>query len=103
MAKENIANAALSDKVEVVQGNASDSLANLHPDVLFDLVFIDADKQSNLGYFTQAKRLVRKGGVIVRDPTMQIRCWVGKIFTPRLWTMLSFLAGSPIQPIRTKR
>jgi predicted O-methyltransferase YrrM len=38
----------------------------MHPDVPYDLIFIDADKPSNLDYFTQAKRLVRKGGVIVR-------------------------------------
>jgi len=38
----------------------------LKPEVLFDLVFIDADKQSNLEYFIEAKRLTRKGGIIVR-------------------------------------
>lgn len=47
-------------KVEVIIDRAADSLANLHPDVLFDLVFIDADKLSNARYFTEAKRLVRK-------------------------------------------
>jgi len=30
-------------------------------------VFIDADKQSNTAYFVEAKRLVRKGGVIIVD------------------------------------
>jgi len=42
-------------------------LAQLHPEHPFDLVFIDADKPSNLIYFTEAKRLVRPGGVIIVD------------------------------------
>ncbi|KAF7367167.1 tRNA threonylcarbamoyladenosine dehydratase [Mycena sanguinolenta] len=37
------------------------------PDTPFDLIFIDADKPSNVNYFTEAKRLVRKGGVIIVD------------------------------------
>ena len=41
----------------------------LHPEEPFDLVFIDADKRlANALYFAEAKRLVRKGGVIVRPP-----------------------------------
>lgn len=52
---------------QVIVGPAADSLAQLHPTVPFDLIFIDADKEGNLTYFTEAKRLVRKGGVIVRS------------------------------------
>ena len=47
-------------------GPAVESLAKLSPgEEPFDLVFIDADKASNCIYFSEAKRLVRKGGVIV--------------------------------------
>jgi len=67
VARENLANAGLSSKVEVVVGNAIDSLTKMHPEISFDLVFIDADKPSNVPYFTEAKRLVRKGGVIIVD------------------------------------
>lgn len=70
VARDNIASAGLSSKVEVIIGRAVDSLAKLHPDVLFDLVFIDADKLSNTTYFTEAKRLVRKNGVIVEPIRM---------------------------------
>ena len=31
----------------------------------FDLVFIDADKPNNLAYYLEAKRLTKKGAVIV--------------------------------------
>lgn len=40
-------------------------MLQLHPETPFDFIFIDADKKGNLDYFTEAKRLVRKGGVIV--------------------------------------
>jgi predicted O-methyltransferase YrrM len=60
-------NAGLSGKVEIITGKAIDSLVAMFPDTPFDLIFIDADKPSNIHYFAEAKRLVRKGGVIVRD------------------------------------
>lgn len=31
----------------------------------FDLIFIDADKEQTFEYFIEAKRLVRKGGIII--------------------------------------
>jgi len=67
IAGENIASAGLSDKVNIVLGSASESLKKIEPDPPFDLIFIDADKPSNLTYFEHAKRLVRKGGVIIVD------------------------------------
>ncbi|KAF9467221.1 O-methyltransferase family 3 protein [Collybia nuda] len=67
VARENLAKAGMSSKVEVVVGKAVDSLAKMNPDPPFDLIFIDADKVSNLHYFKEGKRLVRKGGVIIVD------------------------------------
>lgn len=66
-AKENIAAAGLANKVSVILGPAIDSLRALPEEPKFDLVFIDADKPSNTAYFVEAKRLVRKGGVIIVD------------------------------------
>ena len=51
--------------MEVVLGNAVGSIVALKPDPPFDLVFIDADKQSNLEYYRAAKGLARQGGVII--------------------------------------
>ena len=65
IARENIAHAGVANKVTVVQGAAADSLKKLPTDKPFDFVFIDADKQGNLAYFLEAKRLTRKGAVIV--------------------------------------
>ncbi|OLF17807.1 O-methyltransferase [Actinophytocola xanthii] len=69
VARENIARAGLSDRVEVRVGPALDTLAVLgHQEVApFDLAFIDADKPNNPGYLTWALKLVRPGGVIIVD------------------------------------
>lgn len=68
MARQNIANAGYASSVTVVVGPAIDSLRKLQPaEQPYDFMFIDADKPSNLDYFIEAKRLVRKGGIIVRE------------------------------------
>jgi predicted O-methyltransferase YrrM len=65
VARANLANAGLAGVAEVIVGPALQSL----PDLVgpFDLVFIDADKQSNADYFAHAVRLSRPGTVIVVD------------------------------------
>jgi predicted O-methyltransferase YrrM len=52
--------------VEVIEGPAADTLATLYSVEVFDFVFIDADKTSHSTYLAVAKRLVCKGGVVVR-------------------------------------
>ena len=65
--KKNIDNAGLTSRVKILIGPATTILPNINPDASFDLAFIDADKQSNVDYFIQAKRLIRNGGVIIVD------------------------------------
>jgi len=65
VARENIARAGLAEVVEVVVGPALDTLRDL--DGPFDLVFVDADKPSNVRYLTEALRLSRPGTLIVLD------------------------------------
>jgi predicted O-methyltransferase YrrM len=69
VARGNIANAGLGDRVEVRVGKALDTLPKLHAEGAgpFDLVFIDADKPSTPDYFDWAVRLSRKGSLIVVD------------------------------------
>ena len=64
-ALENLKTAGVDNQVTIIIGPAADSLAKFGSEDPFDLVFIDADKPSNAIYFSEAKRLVRKGGVIV--------------------------------------
>jgi len=65
VARANIAEAGLADRVEIRVGPALDTLPTL--DGPFDLVFIDADKQNNAAYVEHAIRLGRPGTVVVVD------------------------------------
>lgn len=69
VARLNLERAHLSSVVEIRQGPAADSLSDLVKEGAgpFDLVFIDADKQSNPDYFRWALRLTRAGSLIVVD------------------------------------
>ncbi|KAF9556840.1 O-methyltransferase family 3 protein [Agrocybe pediades] len=67
VSQENFKIAGVEDKVEVVVGPATESLPKMRPDIPFDLAFIDADKEGNLFYFNEAKRLLRSGGIIIVD------------------------------------
>ncbi|KAJ3733371.1 O-methyltransferase family 3 protein [Lentinula guzmanii] len=67
VARENFTKAGLDDKCEVVIGPAYESMTSLQPRIPFDLVFIDADNRSYPKYFAEAKRLVKKGGIIIVD------------------------------------
>lgn len=68
VAKNNISRAGLDDKIEVRIGNALDLLPQIkREELLFDLVFIDADKKSNPDYFKWALNLSLPGSVIIVD------------------------------------
>jgi predicted O-methyltransferase YrrM len=72
VAVANIANAGLSDTVELRLGRALDTLPLLAAEVadigeLFDFIFIDADKQNTPEYFKWALELARPGSLIVTD------------------------------------
>jgi predicted O-methyltransferase YrrM len=69
VARANLANAGLAAVAEVRQGQAIKLLPELEAEGVgpFDLVFIDADKQSTADYFAWALRLTRPGSLIVVD------------------------------------
>ncbi|TIA88195.1 hypothetical protein E3P99_02709 [Wallemia hederae] len=69
VARDNIAHAGLSDKVEVKAGKALDIINTLNE--TFDFVFIDADKNNSPNYLAEAVKLTRKGAIIVVDNTVQ--------------------------------
>jgi predicted O-methyltransferase YrrM len=69
VAGENIAQAGLSHVVELRVGPALEQLpkvASENPEP-FDLIFIDADKETTPQYFTWALQLSRPGGLIITD------------------------------------
>jgi len=69
IAAENIANAGLSDKVDLRVGAAMDVLRELKAagEKPFDFIFIDADKPPYPEYFELALGLSRPGTVIICD------------------------------------
>jgi predicted O-methyltransferase YrrM len=69
VARSNIANAGLADRVEIKLGPAAETLARMVEDrcAPFDLIFIDADKESYAEYLEWALRLSRPGTVIIAD------------------------------------
>ena len=67
VAAENVERAGLGDRVDIRVGSAKDSLAAMAPGEPFDFIFIDADKQGNAHYVTEAIRLGRSGTTIVVD------------------------------------
>ncbi|MFJ6653033.1 O-methyltransferase [Microbacterium sp. NPDC091313] len=67
VARTSIERAGLADRVHVREGRAAEVLPTLAGDAPFDLVFIDADKESNTVYLDWAARLGRPGTVVVVD------------------------------------
>lgn len=69
VARGNIARAGLTDRVELREGKALDTLPKLAAEGVgpFDLIFIDADKPGTPDYFLWAVRLARRGSLIVVD------------------------------------
>ena len=69
VARANLERAGVSEQVEIVVGRAADTLPRIaeRGDEPFDLVFIDADKESNTIYLDWAIRLGHPGTVIVVD------------------------------------
>lgn len=71
IARANLDRAGVGGKVEIVLGRAADVLPTLAGGQPFDLVFIDADKESNTIYLDWAARLGRPGTVVVVDNTVR--------------------------------
>lgn len=67
VARSNIERAGLADQVQIIEGEALQTLPTLAGEDTFDLVFIDADKENNPGYLEWALRLSHPGSVIVVD------------------------------------
>jgi caffeoyl-CoA O-methyltransferase len=73
VARNNIDRAGLSEKIEIRVGDAHELLASLIEDEEgpFDLIFIDADKESYPEYLGASLQLVRTGSLILGDNTIR--------------------------------
>ena len=61
--------AGLADRIELRLAPAIQTLLSLPDEELFDLAFIDADKESYLDYWRQVVPRIRPGGLIMVDNT----------------------------------
>jgi predicted O-methyltransferase YrrM len=69
VANENIRNAGLENKIDIIVGPALETLPSLKKKEFssFDFIFIDADKQNNPNYLKWALEFSRSGTVIITD------------------------------------
>jgi len=68
IAQENLVRAGVADRVEIIVGVALDTLPKLQQrGEIFDLFFIDADKENNSAYVEWALELAAADAVIVID------------------------------------
>ena len=72
-AKSHFQNAQVEHQIDFHIGNALDIIPKM--DILFDLVFIDADKINYKTYFELVLPKMRKGGFIIADNVL----WSGKV------------------------
>ncbi len=70
MARRAWADAGVQDRIELRIAPATETLAALDDDS-FDLAYIDADKTSYDAYYEACLRVVRPGGLILIDNTLQ--------------------------------
>ena len=68
-AEKNIARAGMGERISVRVGDAADLLKEL--DGSFDLIFMDAAKAQYMSYLHEAKRLGKKGTVLLADNILQ--------------------------------
>ena len=78
--RRNIAQSPLSDRIELVIGDAVERVKELRNEGVneFELVFIDADKREYCAYLEAVYPLVPVGGFILADNTL----WDGHIVDP---------------------
>lgn len=67
VARENVDNAGVGERVDIRVGPAAETLATMTDEAPFDFIFIDADKPNNVTYVREAIRLARPGATIIVD------------------------------------
>jgi caffeoyl-CoA O-methyltransferase len=75
-------------KIQIRLGPALDTLRTLPAESVFDLVFLDADKERYCEYYQVVVPRLRRGGLLVADNTL----WSGNVLKPKHETDLAIVA-----------
>lgn len=78
LAREAFERAGVAEQVELRVGDAREELEELAGARAFDLVFVDADKESYPAYLEASVALLRPGGLLTADNVF----WKGKVADP---------------------
>jgi caffeoyl-CoA O-methyltransferase len=71
--------AGVADRIELRIGPARERLADLPPDPVVDIAFIDADKSGYPTYWNELLPRMRPGGLVVVDNVL----WGGRVLDPQ--------------------
>ena len=66
LASQNFKRSGLATAITQIHGDAGTALAN-SPDESFDLIFLDSERPEYPGWWSDLKRVIRKGGLLVVD------------------------------------
>lgn len=77
VAKKYFAESEHGKKITLLEGPALESLKTL--DGIFDMAFIDADKENYLNYYNAVLPVIRPGGLIAVDNVL----WSGRVLDPQ--------------------
>lgn len=67
LARKNIEQAGLCDKITVIEADAKDYISYLDDSETYDVVFLDGPKAHYLFMLDDAVRLLKKGGLLISD------------------------------------
>lgn len=65
-ARENIKKAHLEDIIEIIEGDAAQTLLTL-PDAYYDVVFMDCAKGQYINFLPECIRVLKPGGLLITD------------------------------------
>lgn len=71
LAKENFEKAGKSDKITLLEGDATDILSGLPDENKYDLIFMDAAKGQYINFLPDILRLLSPNGILVSDNILQ--------------------------------
>lgn len=80
VAREAWAEAGVADRIDLRIGPALATVGSLPPDRRFDLIFIDADKESLIQYYEATLPHLSRDGLMLVDNTL----WEGKVIDGRV-------------------